>query len=440
MKRKSVNMMLLMLALLLVVAGCSSNNKNNTTDTGAKNTPSKNANSTPNEPANETPKEKTKVQIMSWWDFTTSEPLIQLKAKFEELNPDLELEYLQIGTGYADKVLTMIAGGGDLPDVMMLAMDKLPIFADKNAIQPLDKYITPQYKDSLYPVVSEALAYKGQTYAVARDITSKVMYLNKKMFDDAGVAYPEADWTWDEFRSIASKLSKDGQQWGFYFPKFTDGYTSWLMQNGGGYATNDGASLLGKAESIEALKFLQEMVTKDKSVPTESQAQQFGTADTAPFIAGKVAMITGGLSSSTAFKTNNVEYLVRPLPQGKVKLSTSFVNSWVIPKGAKDVDLSWRVLEFLSSKEAQQIALDTAMGLPAAKDVDTAAFLSTHEDNKYFIEALDYSVPFPTPLYGADFALEVTKQFDLMWLGEASVEDAVAKVEKAAPNLLAGKK
>src|SRR5690606_32882074 len=150
-------------------------------------------------------------------------------------------------------------------------------------------------------------------------------------------------------------------------------------------------SLLGAAESKEALQFLQDMILVDKSIPTESQAKQFGTADTAPFIANKAAMVTGGLASSAAFNTNNIEYLVRPLPLGKEKLSTSFVNSWVIPKGAKNVDLSWRILEFLSSAEAQQIALDTGMGLPAAQGVDTAAFLSAHPDNKYFIEALDYS-------------------------------------------------
>ena len=35
-----------------------------------------------------------------------------------------------------------------------------------------------------------------------------------------------------------------------------------------------------------------------------------------------------------------------------------FVNTWVIHKTAKNPDLSWRVVEFLSGKEGQQIALD----------------------------------------------------------------------------------
>lgn len=426
-----------MLMFLISVIGCS----------GGSGADAKNPASAPSgtaggsgAPATGAPKTKQKVQVMSWWDFTTSEPLKQLKAKFEEMNPDLELEYMQIGTGYADKVLAMIAGGGDLPDVMMLAMDKVPVFADKGAILSLEKYVTKEYTSGLYPVVSDALTFNGKPYAVARDITSKVMFLNKKMFDDAQVPYPKADWTMDDFRSAAKQLTKKDATWGFYFPKNADGFAHFLYAMGGGLVTQDGKSLLGKKESGDALQFLQDMVVKDQSIMSETQAQQFGKTDQAVFIAGKAGMIAGGLSYVSAFQQAKVEYLVRPLPKKDKPSSTSFVNSWVIPKGAKNPDLSWRVLQFLSSKEAQQIALDTAMGLPASKSVDTAAFLKQHPDNRYFIESLGYSLPFPTPVYGADFNAEVQKQFDLMWLGQKPVAESVAAVEKAAPNVLAGKK
>jgi multiple sugar transport system substrate-binding protein len=392
---------------------------------------------------------KTTVKVISWWDFTNSEPLKQLKAKFEELNPDLELEFMQIGSGYADKVLVMIAGGADLPDVMMLAMDKVPVFASKNAIMNLDGFINKdeEFKkelNNLYPVVKNSLQYNGSFYAMPRDVTSKVMFINKKMFEEAGVDIPDADWNWDVFAEIAKKLSRDtdgdgnNDQWGFYFPKYMDGFTHWLMQNGGGLLTRDSKSLLGKPESIEALKFLRGLITAGY-VPSDTQAKQYGSSSSAPFIAGKVAMVEGGLSTTVSLKNNDVDYVIRPLPRGKKQLSTAFVNAWAIPRGAKNPELSWRVLKFFASKEAQQIVLNTGMGLPANKEVDVKNFLADRPDNKYFIESLEYSEPFPTHVHGVDFYKLVQNELDLMWLGKETVEEAVKDVEEQADKVLSGR-
>ena len=390
---------------------------------------------------------RTKVQVMSWWDFTSSQPLIQLKAKFEELNPDLEMEYLQIGSKYADKMLVMIAGGADLPDVMMLAMDKIPVYASKGAIMNLDKYIQKNYKDEmkqLFPVVAEALTYEGSFYAMPRDITSKVMFFNTELFEKAGVAIPDANWTWDDFEAIARKMTRDldgdgkTDQWGFYFRKYMDGFAHWLMQNGGGLCTKDGKSLIGKPETVEALKFLQKLAV-DGVMPTETQARQFGNAQTAPFIAGRVAMVEGGLSTTVDLKNAGVDYVIRPLPKGKQRVTTAFVNAWAIPSGAKRPDLSWRVLKFFASKEAQEVALMSGMGLPARKDANIRDFVKIRDDHRYLIESLSVSKPFPSPLYGPDFFTLVEQEFDLMWLGERTVEDAVKAVERQAADILSGK-
>lgn len=397
-------------------------------------------------PATAAPAKRSKVVVMSWWDIATSKPLQELKAAFEAKNPDLELEFQRIpGAEYADKMLTTIAGGGEMPDVMMLAMDKVPMFADRGAILSLEPYITPEYKNELYPVVLQALSYNGSVYAVARDVSSRVMYFNKAMFDAAAVPIPDANWTWEDFRALAKKLTKvEGNQpvqWGFYFPKFNDGFFHWLRQADGGLVSEDGTkSALSKPESLEALHFLQDMIVKDKSIPTESQAQQFGTNDLAPFMAGKVAMLAGSLSTTTSLTKDNVEFAVRPLPKGKREMNTAFVNAWAIPKGAKDPKLSWRVLQFFSSKDGQQIVLDTGLGLPASKGVDTAAFLKQHPDSHFFVDAMATAEPFPCPLYGVDFFNLVQKEFDLMWLGQRTPEEAVAIIEKTGNDILSGKK
>lgn len=391
------------------------------------------------------PKEKTKVTIMSWWNFDNSKPLQELKAKFEAANPEYELQFQQIATKYADKVLTVVAGGGDqVPDVMMLAMDVVPRFAKAGAIQPLDEYMSKEYKDSLYPVVMDAVKYDGKLYAAPRDITSFVMYCNKKLFADANVPLPKENWTWEDFLNAAKKLTKvengKSTQWGYYFPKNNDAIFTWLIQNGGDYTTPDGKkSVLSSPESQKALQFLQDLVYKHKVCPTDSEAKQFGTDDTAAFLASKVAMQVGGLSSSVAFDKAGIDYVKVPLPKGVKQASTAFVNSWTIPKGAKNPKASWKVIEFLSSKEGQQIVLSTKMGLPASKDVDTSAFVKERADNKCLIDALQYSVPFRTLENGAQYYDLVKTELDKVWTNQKSVPEASKAIDAKATDLLNSK-
>ena len=50
----------------------------------------------------------------------------------------------------------------------------------------------------------------------SRRLYDPVVYYNKKMFDDAGIAYPSDGWTWTEFQEIAQKLTdKSKKQYGF---------------------------------------------------------------------------------------------------------------------------------------------------------------------------------------------------------------------------------
>jgi multiple sugar transport system substrate-binding protein len=291
--------------------------------------------------------------------------------------------------------------------------------------------------NSLYPITRETGKYKGSVYSVARDVTTAVMYINKAMFEDAGVPIPSKDWTVEEFIEVAKQLTKvddDGKQiqWGYYFPKYADGLYSWLIGHGGSFTNEDASKcMLDTPESKEGLQFMYDLIHKHKVVPSESQAKQYGRSAFAPIVASKVAMTIGGLSASNNFNNANppVEYVVLPIPKVKGRSFThSFVNTWTMPRGAKNPELSWRVMEFLSSKEGQQIVLDTNMGLPASMDVDITDFVNKRPDNKVFIDALEYTVPFETFLNGAEFYKILRDEGERLWLDEATVDEAVDNI------------
>ncbi|MCA5011083.1 extracellular solute-binding protein, partial [Clostridioides difficile] len=74
-------------------------------------------------------------------------------------------------------------------------------------------------------------------YAVPKDIDTIALWYNKTMFDEAGIPYPDKDWTWDDYAEAAKKLTKaDGSQYGFAL-RPTNDQAGWnnIVYDMGGY-------------------------------------------------------------------------------------------------------------------------------------------------------------------------------------------------------------
>lgn len=439
MKKLMRNVLILVLALsfVLSMAACSSAPVADPTEAPKTTEPA--MVETPTEP--EKPAEPVTLKVYTWWDITKFAHLQKMEADFEAANPDIKLEFVTIPSKYADTMITKLAAG-EIPDVMMLAMDQVPRYALNGMLMPLDDLASQEYKDSLYPVVTNALTVNGTMYAAARDITPKVMYINTKMFKDAGIEIPSDDWTMEEFIEIAQKLTTGtgaDAQWGYYWANYTDQTYAMIAAYGGKLYSEDGKSsvLSTDPNTMKGLQLMYDLYNTYKVCPSTAEAKQFGESEFAPFMANKVAMQIGALSTASTFDANGTEYTALPMPTIEgVSRTSSFVNTWVIPKTAKNPELSWRVVEFLSGKEGQQIALDMNYGLPASTLVDTAAFEAKTPYNKYFVTALETAIPYPTNINGSAFQTLFQKECESLWAGLVTPEEFAKSVDEQAAAIL----
>ncbi len=384
----------------------------------------------------------TTLKVYTWWDITKFQHLQKMKTDFESANPDIKLDFITVpGGNYAETMVTKLAGG-EVPDVMMLAMDQVVRYASNGIIMPLDDLASQEYKDALYPVVKDALTVNGTMYAAGRDVTPKVMFLNTKMFADAGLEVPSDDWTMDEFAELAKKLTRGegaNAQWGYYWKNYADQTFAMIAAFDGEMYAEDGKSSVFTTDenTKKAVQFMYDLTNTWKVCPTPTQAAQFGDNEFAPFMANKVAMQIGALSTEATFDASGTEYTILPMPSVNGKSQTSsFVNTWVIPEGADHPELSWRVVEFLSGKAGQQIALDMKFGLPASTLVDTSAFEAEKETNKYYVRALENAVPYPVNLNGAPFQTMFQKECESLWAGAVTPEEFAARVDQQGANIL----
>ncbi len=382
------------------------------------------------------------LKVYTWWDITKFEHLQKMQEEFEAKNPDIKLKFITVPSKYADTMVTKLAGG-EIPDVMMLAMDQVPRYALNDMLLPLDNLASKEYLDSLYPVVKNALSVNGTLYAAARDVSPKVMILNTKMFKDAGVPVPSEDWTIEEFTEIAKKLTKGSgadAQWGFNWGNYADRTFALIAAFGGNMYSEDGKSSVFTTDenTQKAMQYMYDLRNTWKVCPTAAQTAQFGKGEFAAMMANKVAMQIGGLSAEATLDSGNTEYTVLPVPSvgGKPSQCSSFVNSWVIPKAAAHPEYSWRVVEFLSGKEGQQIALDMKFGLPASTQVDTDAFIAAKPTNKYYVEALKTAVPYPVNLNGSPFQTMFQKECEALWAGTVTPEECAKRIDEQAKDIL----
>lgn len=90
--------------------------------------------------------------------------------------------------------------------------------SSKGLFEPLDELIerdsaeTQEFYDNVSPKLEGWLdtygSPDGSTYFVPGGYNTVVMYLNREVFDAAGVEMPDTDWTWDEFRATAETIKE----------------------------------------------------------------------------------------------------------------------------------------------------------------------------------------------------------------------------------------
>lgn len=253
------------------------------------------------------------------------------------------------------------ASGGDMPDVFWMHSNNSQMYMKNNKLLKLDDYIAKSEKvdmSNYMPEITELYTYDGSYYAVPKDYDTIALWYNKKMFDDAGLEYPNENWTWDDLYEAAKKLTT-GDKYGFCMNTSNDQDTYYnMVYSMGGYIVNDDHTKSGydDANTIKAMDYVGKLL-KDCCPPATTMSE---TGTDVLFQSGTVAMITQGSWMTAGFLDN--EYLVENcdvaiLPYDKTTgMRTSICNGlgWAASADTKRPDDCWKLIEWFGSKEMQE--------------------------------------------------------------------------------------
>ena len=395
---------------------------------------------------------KTQLSFMMWGDPAELTVWKQIVTDFEAANPNTTVSVeVSDWDSYWTKLKTLLAAKTP-PD--MFAIDA-PLYLDyqsKGVLLNLQPYIdaNPGMLDGLYPQTLQAYQTPEGYFGLPRDFQTIVLFYNKAMFDAAGMAYPTADWTWDDLRAAAKKLTLDTNgdgktdQYGFSFDMWDmePGYSEAIWSYGGDMINADHTqTLIGSPEARQAWQLLYDMTFVDKSVPDSNTSGQYG-GDT--FLAGVSAMTPMGHWSVPGYADANLQFDVAPMPRGPAGRYTS-VNSagFVIAKGTKHPAEAFSFLKFVLSNAGQTRLAELGFACPVLQSIaQSSTFLQQKItiNQQVFLDALQYARIKPVFKGYDEWASAVGDGMAPVWRGEADLNTTLDEVVIAADAVLAKNK
>ncbi|ATF16361.1 sugar ABC transporter substrate-binding protein [Brevibacillus sp. HB1.1] len=336
-----------MALLLAVVAGCSQ-----AQPSGSDGTSSNTGTTTPES----SDKKETVTLRFATWDTDQMLKIQQDIAKqFEQKNPGVKVQVEAYADGF-DQKLVAAFGAKNPPDVMY--MWDFPTY--HASLEPLDEYVKKDPSvaiDDFYQGLLNYNRFDGKLFGLPAGFSTRVVFYNKKLFNEANVPLPTDDWTWDDFKSAAKQLTvRDKKQYGFAVRSEPDTYDlqQFVWSNGSSFISPDGKAIEGYMNSKETAAALQIFsdLTKDKSALLVGGKNQQSGNDL--FKAGKLAMYDNGVWSLESYKKANVDFGTVVMPQfpGKPSKGVIGTSSVSIAKDSKNKELAWEFLKFFVSSDA----------------------------------------------------------------------------------------
>ena len=392
----------------------------------------------------------TTIRISCWESGDALEPFNNAIKSFEAANPEIKVNLECIPQDYGTKLLAQIAAG-NAPDIWQNGDGDVARYVAEGAVAPLDEFINgsdPLDMSAFLPGVASFGQVNGQTYYLTKDYSPLVLYYNKKLFDEAGVAYPTAEWTWDDLLAAAKTLTKpDGSQWGIMIPN-TWGDLYWLRgvlpliyQNGGSVISEDGTKTSGfmnSAETVGALQWYVDLIVTHKVAPAKADIDALAGADL--FQTGMVAMQWTGRWPLKDYKANpDLSFGTVELPVGSAGRANALCwAGFTLNAKGENKEAAWKFLKYIAAGDGAKEFANYA--LTAVQAVADEQKLGEDEYDKQIINDLNNVKPLPeftTPKWLECGEKNFKAGMEDIFLNGTSVQDAMDKAAADADACLA---
>lgn len=292
------------------------------------------------------------------------EELDAIIAGFEADNAGITIE---VETAPFADYFTLLQSGiasGDAPDVFELNYENFVTYAANDTLLDVGSLVNADAP--YYPRALEAFTYDGKQLALPESFSDVLLFYNADLFDQAGIEYPTADWTWDDAIEAATAIKALGDDtWGLFSPvQFWEFYKK-AAQNGECKFFNDDMteSTINSPACVETLELMTGFQTSGL-MPTAADLS--GVSDSELFLSGKLGMIVTGIWMFGAFADAPFAWDVQLEPMINQHAHHFFANGVAVSATTEVPEAAAKWAEYLTSSEtAATVRVAAGWELPA---------------------------------------------------------------------------
>jgi len=369
-------------------------------------------------------------------------------AQFNERYPNVVVEdiYEHWPQGWGQYItnFTWRVASGLPVDVIALAIEGTRQSILLDLVLPMDDYIANDpvlqaVVDEVHPSLHNALkGPDGTTYYLTREWNNMIIHYNPRMFDEAGLDYPDQEWTWEDFLETAKTLTtgEGGDKvFGFAIPWFNFGLTPWWHTNETATLTEDWSdSNLDDPKMLESVQFVHSLVHEHGVSPHPE-----GINPWTMLAAGSFAMTAAGRWPFTTYIANDFyDVDITPWPRKRAGTTVFGSGGYAVTRNSPHPDLAIELIKDLTSPEIDAHAVTVGTSLPARESVsDTEEFNAFPKSAHYYFDSLDDIKPVPSPANFSEYESIFMRHMTDIMANSVSAEEGLAAAHEELSEAMA---
>ena len=397
-------------------------------------------------PAAEEPKEP-EAQVAKWFSASygggSFDPVQEgLVDDFNKQNDAFQAEYVIVpGNQQAciEKVRTGLAAGErdigifNCSPIWLANIGTAGLAAELDSLIARDQVDITEYAERAI----NAHRLQGNLMAMPHYVNSLIAVYNKDLMDVLGEEYPQDSWTWDDFLTLARRLTTGaGSQKQFGVATVPRGFnpnTPWIWMAGGSTyddEENPTKSTMSSIETRAGLQWRADLYHKHQVVPRPGEVQDdLFSGGVSPLIVTTGAAMSRYRGDRVAFAWDVIG--IPAGPTGRTTFAGSYAQALYSDSSAKDA--AWELLKHVTGRPGALAMLSVSLSVPVFTPVAENEYRNADGQPDGIDNVLNFLTylralpknPNMIAIYGPAYGTYLGQ----IWSGEMSVEEATAAMD-----------